>query len=82
MKIYLSTCDKTSYILSATIYLYKKFYNPCPPIIVLGFSKPILYDWNGVEFVSLGAEQVSINYWSKYIYDYFITINIIHYHLN
>lgn len=74
MKIYLSTCDKTSYILSATIYLYKMFYNPCPPIIVLGFSKPILYDWNGVEFVSLGAEQVSINYWSKYIYDYFITI--------
>ena len=25
MIIYLVTCDKTSYILPATIYLYKKF---------------------------------------------------------
>ena len=74
MKIYLSTCDKTSYILSATIYLYKKFYNPCPSIVVLGFSKPELHDWNGVEFVSLGIEQVSISYWTTYIYNYFTTI--------
>jgi len=74
MKIYLSTCDKTSHILSATIYLYKKFYNPCPTIVILGFSKPKLADWEGVEFVSLGIEQVSIQYWSIYIYNFFINI--------
>jgi len=74
MIIYLVTCDKTSYILPATIYLYKKFYINTPLIRILGFKKPILPDWENVEFISLNNKQKSINLWSKYIYNYLITI--------
>jgi hypothetical protein len=72
--IYLTTCDKTSHILPATIYLYKKFFVENTLIRILGFEKPILPDWNNVEFISLAPKQESIKKWSKYIYDYLITI--------
>jgi len=75
MIIYLVTCDKTSYILPATIYLYKKFYKNTPLIRILGFKKPELPDWKNVEFISLSPKQDSINKWSKYIHDYLITIS-------
>lgn len=75
MIIYLVTCDKTSFILPATIYLYKKFFTDCPLIRILGFSKPILPDWDNVEFISLAKKQESINLWSTYIYDYLKTID-------
>jgi|TARA_B100001063_G_scaffold119674_1_gene111739 hypothetical protein len=74
MIIYLVTCDKTSYILPATIFLYKKFYKNTPLIRILGFKKPILPDWENVEFISLDPKQETIQKWSKYIYDYLITI--------
>ena len=72
--IYLISCDKTSHILPTTIYLYKKFISPTPLIKILGFKKPTLPDWENVEFIQLAEEQESIYLWSKYIYDYFITI--------
>lgn len=73
--IYLCTCDNTSYILPATIFLYKKFINPCPLIRILGFKKPKLPDWVNVEFISLGDKQESIELWSIYIYNYLKTVN-------
>ena len=73
--IYLVTCDATSYILPATIYLYKKFIQPCPLIRILGFSKPVLPDWNNIEFISLAPKQESVNLWSKYIYNYLKNID-------
>jgi len=74
--IYLSTCDKTSYILPATIYLYKKFINTMiPHFKILGFTKPELPDWENVEFISLSSEPQDISKWSLYLHDYFITIN-------
>jgi len=74
MIIYLVTCDKTSYILPATIYLYKKFYRDTPLIRILGFKKPILPDWENVEFISMAPKQETIQKWSKYIHDYLITL--------
>jgi hypothetical protein len=74
MIIYLVTCDKTSYILPATIYLYKKFYRDTPLIRILGFKKPLLPDWENVEFISLAPKQETIQKWSKYIHDYLITL--------
>jgi len=74
MIVYLITCDKTSHILPATIYLYKKFFVENTRIRILGFKKPNLPDWNNVEFISLASKQESIKKWSKYIYDYLITI--------
>ena len=42
IKIYLSTCNKTSHILSATIFLYKKFITDLKPKFkILGFNKPV-----------------------------------------
>jgi hypothetical protein len=74
--IYLTTCDKTSYILPATIYLYKKFINTLiPHFKILGFTKPILPEWENVEFISLSAEPQDISKWSLYLHDYFYTIN-------
>ena len=74
--IYLSTCDKTSHILQATIYLYKKFINTMiPHFIILGFKKPDLTDWENVEFISLSAEPQNINQWSIYLFDFFKNIN-------
>jgi len=75
IKIYLATCDKTSYILPTTIYLYKKFItNMIPHFIILGFSKPILSDWTNVSFVSLSQEPQNVNMWSCYLFHYFKTI--------
>ena len=75
IKIYLSTCDKTSYILPITIYLYKKFItNMIPEFIILGFSKPVLPDWTNISFVSLSQEPQNINLWSCYLFQYFKTI--------
>lgn len=73
--IYLVTSDATSFILPATIYLYKKFIQPCPLIRILGFSKPVLPDWNNIEFISLAPKQESVNLWSKYIYNYLKNID-------
>lgn len=73
--IYLATCNKTSYILPATIFLYKKFIPNCPLIRVLGFEKPDLPDWENVEFISLAPVQKNINLWSKYLHDYFLKID-------
>ena len=74
--IYLSTCDKTSYILSATIYLYKKFINTLTPKFkILGFEKPKLSDWENVEFIKLSNEPQELSKWSWYLYNYFINID-------
>lgn len=74
--IYLSTCNKTSYILSTTIYLYKKFINTMNVYFkILGFKKPELTDWQNVEFISLSDEEQNVNEWSIYLYNYFKTIN-------
>ena len=73
--IYLSTCDKTSYILPATIYLYKKFIKNCPLIRILGFSKPVLPDWENIEFISLSPVQKNINLWANYLVKYFKNID-------
>lgn len=74
--IYLSTCDKTSYILPATIYLYKKFINTLiPKFKILGFSKPNLPDWENVEFIELSNEPQDISKWSMYLYNYFKNID-------
>tara|TARA_Y100000816_G_scaffold291421_1_gene282709 strand:+ start:2597 stop:3475 length:879 start_codon:yes stop_codon:yes gene_type:complete len=74
--IYLSTCDKTSYILPATIYLYKKYINTLiPKFKVLGFSKPNLPDWENVDFIELSNEPQNISKWSWYLYNYFKNID-------
>lgn len=73
--IFLTTCDKTSYILPATIYLYKKFVTTMiPHFKILGFTKPTLPDWENVDFISLSDQPQDINKWSLYLYHYFITI--------
>ena len=74
--IYLSTCDKTSHILPATIYLYKKFINTMiPRFVILGFKKPNLTDWENVQFISLSNEQQNVNFWSIYLFNFFNKIN-------
>jgi hypothetical protein len=76
IKIYLSTCNKTSHILSATIFLYKKFITDLKPKFkILGFNKPNLSDWKDVEFISLSSSLQNISNWSLYIYNYFKTID-------
>lgn len=74
--IYLPTCDKSSYILPATIFLYKKFINTMIPCFkILGFTKPILPDWENVEFISLSEQPQDVSKWSLYLHDYFLTVN-------
>lgn len=74
--IYLSTCDKTSYILPTTIYLYKKFINTLTPKFkILGFSRPNLPDWQNVEFIKLSNEPQELSKWSWYLYNYFKNID-------
>jgi hypothetical protein len=74
--IYLSTCDKTSHILPATIFLYKKFINTITPHFkILGFTKPNLPDWENVEFISLSSEPQDLSQWSIYLFKYFCSIN-------
>ena len=76
IKIYLSTCNKTSHILSATIFLYKKFITDLKPKFkILGFNKPNLSDWKDVEFISLSSSLQNISNWSLYLYNYFKTID-------
>lgn len=73
--IFLATCDKTSHILPATIYLYKKFIiTMVPHFKILGFTKPALPDWNNVEFISLSHQPQDLNKWSLYLYNFFITL--------
>ena len=44
-------------------------------IRILGFKKPNLPDWDNVEFISMAPIQQDIKLWSKYIYNYFKTID-------
>ncbi len=75
LTVYLLTCDKTMYILPATIYLYKKYVTIPLNIKILGFTKPNLPDWTNVEFISLSNEVQNVNMWSTYIYNYLSTID-------
>ena len=76
IKIYLSTCNKTSHILSTTIYLYKKFITDLKPKFkILGFNKPNLSDWIDVEFIPLSSHPQQISKWSLYIWNYFQNID-------
>lgn len=64
---YVVTCDKTAWILKSFAYLANKFWPRRYDI--LGFSYcPDLPD--NFEFISMAERQVSINSWTKYIYDY------------
>ena len=73
--IYLSTCNKSSYILPATIFLYKHFITSFKPKFkILGFSKPNLPDWENVDFICLSDKPQNISKWSIYLYDYFKTV--------
>ena len=74
--IYLATCDKTSHILDATIFLYKKFINTMiPHFKILGFTKPTLKNWENVEFISLSDKPQDVSQWSIYLCNYFKTID-------
>lgn len=74
--IYLSTCDKTSYILPATIYLYKKYIDTfIPKFKILGFTKPNLPHWENVEFIQLSDKPQELSKWSWYLYNYFNNIH-------
>jgi hypothetical protein len=82
INIYLSTCDKTSWILPATIFLYKKYINTlAPKFKILGFSKPTLPDWENVEFIELDNKPQNLSKWSVYLYDYFKNIDEEHFFL-
>lgn len=71
IKVYLSSCDKTSHILNSTIYLWKKFTYDKVDITILGFKKnENLKLYNNVHFIELAESQESVNLWSKYIYNY------------
>jgi hypothetical protein len=74
MKVYLSTCDKTSHILPATIFLYRKYVGEDTEFIILGFNKPVLPDWNRITFISFLPRQDNINTWTSFLHDYFVNV--------
>ena len=71
MKVFISTCNKTSHILNTTIYLWNKFTNNLFDIYILGFIKPDdLTEYENVTFIKLADRQESVNLWSMYIFNY------------
>ena len=70
IKVYLSSCDKSSHILNATTYLWKKFTNNRVEINILGFNKDNNLNLsNNVKFIKMADRDEGVNFWSKYIYD-------------
>ena len=62
--LYIVTCDKTSWILKATVPLLEKYWNIPKSVKVLGYTKPNI----PYEFISMGESQVHIDNWCRDIY--------------
>lgn len=62
--IYIVTCDKSSWILKATMPLLEKYWTGKKEITILGYSKPELV----YRFISMKDKQVNIDHWAGNIY--------------
>jgi hypothetical protein len=64
--IYLLTSDGYIEAVRVWLHLFEKYWDPAPPVIVCGFTKPKFQLPRGVEFYSIGKqEDYPVDRWSN-----------------
>ena len=75
VNIYFATYDTSNFIIPFVSFLWEKYYKS-GEMIFMGYKDPEHKNLGErTKFVSLAPKRESIKYWSKYICDYFKTIN-------
>jgi len=65
---YITTYNKTNWILNITIPLFDKYWNIEKSVKILGYKKPEITLPTDYEFISMVPEQTLINNWANDIY--------------